>query len=106
MPQSSRTRFPAASTRCIDPVTVWAAPQKVTLIGALAALLVLMVRQARACSGRFGRPYPFMVGAARMLGIVLSTTPRAVPPVGPEVRRAPVCRRSRSGAGGAVNHLA
>src|SRR5215472_8620869 len=31
-PQSSSTRRPAASTRCIDPVTAPAAPQKVSLI--------------------------------------------------------------------------
>src|SRR5438552_2208669 len=32
MPQSSRKRFPAASTWCIDPVTVCAAPQKVSFM--------------------------------------------------------------------------
>src|SRR6476659_7413932 len=32
MPQSRRTRLPPASTRCIDPVTVPAAPQKVSFI--------------------------------------------------------------------------
>ena len=30
-PQSSRIDLPQASSRCIDPVTVWAAPQKVTV---------------------------------------------------------------------------
>ena len=29
-PQSSKMRRPAASTRCMDPVTDWAAPQNVT----------------------------------------------------------------------------